>query len=390
MISVLLQTSANVCEFGGLNTNNWIGISATIIMVSLLIASFIYVASGFVSRKDTEKIRGYVRFEYVQAVLSAAIIVALLVLSSFSCNISASLTTPSQNAFSFAQHYVGDLLFIKGVGLETSLYATGIQFGIYSGVVSEGFEKLTSYLPTLPPLRVGSLNFTMEPPNDFGALYENYASVLIDVYIPLLIASFAMLLIQFLLIPIVSGSVLTVVIPVAIIMRSLSFTGPKLREAANTFIAIGVAFYFIYPMTFIMDQQIVNWMYCSQTIPNCGNPYPQYIAPYELNTINPSTLFASQNPSSDPLNIGILFYQTPLSQLWNSVYSGSGGLQANPFIAIFYAPGVVVNLASQVSEYLFQAIVLMALNMAITIGFAIGLWKGISGGLNFLGGEHFF
>src|SRR5690348_6475722 len=252
MLPILLQAASSTCSFGGINSNDWVGICAAIILASLMFASLAYVISGFLPRKEGDKIKGYVRFEYVQAGLGAIIVIALIMLSSATCSISANLTSPSQDPFSFAQHYVGSLLFEKGIGLETSFYSTSIQFAVWSGVVGAGIDQLYSYFPKLTRQTViGGFTIQQSPPSDFGSLYDNYAAVIVDFFIPILIVSFAMLLINFITLPVISGVSLTVVIPIALIMRSLSFTGPRLREAANSFIAIAVAFYFIYPMTFV-------------------------------------------------------------------------------------------------------------------------------------------
>ncbi|HVA83248.1 MAG TPA: hypothetical protein VNF06_03730 [Candidatus Aquilonibacter sp.] len=392
MLTTLFQIASSACAFGGLNANDWVGICAAIIMVSLIVSSLVYLISGFLPKKEGDKVKGYVRFEFVQAGLSGIIVIALIMLASATCNISANLTTPSQDPFSFSQHYVGSLLFEKGIGLETSMYSTSIQFAVWSGVAGLGIDQLYSYFPSLTKqTKIGGFQFSLSPPSDFGSLYDNYAAVIVDFFIPILIVSFAMLLIQFITLPVISAVSLTVVVPIALIMRSLSFTGPRLREAANSFIAIAIAFYFIYPMTFVMDQGIVNWMYCTQDPSSTcnGNPYPQYIAPYMLNNVQQSSFFASQTPTTGFLPIS--FYQTAITQLGcNVIYCNSGNPFSNPFTLIFYAPAIVIGLAEQLAQYLFQATVLIALNIAITIGVAYGLWKGLTGGLSFLGGEGFF
>ncbi|MDE1845681.1 MAG: hypothetical protein KGH53_00130 [Candidatus Micrarchaeota archaeon] len=392
MFPILLQAVSSTCAFGGINANDWVGICAAIIMTSLIVASFVYLVSGFLPRKEGDKIKGYVRFEYVQAGLSALLVMVLILIASATCNIGASLTTPSQDPFSFSQHYVGSLLFEKGIGLETSMYSTSIQFAVWSGVLGGGIDQLYSYFPKLTrETTIGGFEVTLKPPSDFASLYENYAAVIVDFFIPILIVSFAMLLIQFVTLPVISAVSLTVVIPVALIMRSLSFSGPRLREAANSFIAIAIAFYFIYPMTFIMDQGIVNWLYCTQDPSSTciGNPYPQFIAKYTLNNVQQSSLFATPTASTGFLPFS--FYQTAITQLGCSViYCNSGNAFSNPFTLILYAPSIVIDLAQQLSQYLFEATVLIALNIAITIGLAYGLWKGLTGGLSFLGTEGLF
>jgi len=393
MQNLLFQTAASAvsssCAFGGLNSNNWVGISALVILLSLTIAGLVYLLANFAPTRERERLRGYVRFEFGQAIISMIIIVAILGIATTACNVSLQLTQPSQDSFSFAQHYVGNLLFVKGIGLITTIYSTSIAFTVYSGVLT----GLAEALPDLPLFNAkgngGATGFSgsVGAP-DFNSLYKNYATVLTDVFVPLVILSFSMLFLQFLALPLIQAAALTVVLPVALIMRSISFSGPRLKQAANEFIAIAIAFYFVFPMTFVMDAQIMNWMYCAPGAATCANPYPQYAGSYTLSTISPSSLFGSA-PSPDfgfggaqlPLN----FYSSAAGQFFNNFLSAK-----DPLTAVFAAPSIVTAVGMQVAGYMFQTTVLIALDLAITIGLAAGLAKGIGQALNFLGSESIF
>ncbi|MGI0141308.1 MAG: hypothetical protein ACREBF_01505 [Candidatus Micrarchaeales archaeon] len=409
MIQTLLLQVSNACAFGGLNTNNWIGISGLVILLSLSVAGLVYLISNFLGRRETEKLRGYVRFELGQIVVSSLIIVVLLAFAATTCSIGTQISQPPLPPFTAAQNYVGNLLFVQGIRLETSLYSTSIQFAIYGdtldaisgpaltavqgaaqGAIQGIISKLN--LPSLPAGIGVDVGFTN--PN-FGTIFSNYAAVLTDIYIPLIILSFAMLFVQFILLPLISAGALTVVVPVALIMRSLSFSGPRLRETANAFLAIAIAFYFIFPMTFVMDQLILNWMYsvpspllCSDVsnLATCNfNPYPQYISNYQTTSLSPSTLF--QGSGTMPgFSLPYDFYYTAGSQLFGSITSSTN----NPFAAILYAPDTVVALGTQVSNYVFESTVLIALDLAITVGIAVGLVKGLNSAFSFLGAESIF
>jgi len=393
MQNLLFQTASvvsNSCTFGGLNTNDWVGISALVILLSLTISGLVYLIANFMAGREGAKMKGYVKYEFGQAIISMVIIVIILGIASTACSVSLQFTNPSQDSFSFAQHYVGGLLFVSGIGLMNNIYSTSIAFTIYSGVLT-GLATALPDLPLNPILKLGKdspFQASVGAP-DLSSVYKNYATVLTDVYIPLIILSFSMLFLQFLTLPLIQATALTVVLPIALIMRSLSFTGPRLKQAANEFLAIAIAFYFIFPMTFIMDAQIINWMYCTpaQTT-TCSNPYPQYSGSYVVPGLTQSSLFGSTPDKGFGIfgtQLPSQFYGSAGSQFINTVLSAK-----DPLTSIFAAPAIVVEVGMQVAGYMFQTTVLIALNLAITIGLAAGLSKGIGQALNFLGSESIF
>ena len=380
-----IMLATNTCSLGGLNSYNWIGVNSIVIMLSLSIASLAYVIANLVGTQDANKIKGYIRYEYVQAVIAIAIIVIVLAISSTVCNLSVSLTPNGQAPFAFAQNYVGTLLFVHGTGLITQMYAASVQYTVFGNVIdffsSEVASSLQKALVTLPSF--AGVSITLSPGGAFASTFNSYASILTDEYTPLVIATFGMLFIQYIILPLISGSALVIVLPIALIMRSLSFTGPRLRNTADSFIAIALAFYFIFPLTFVMDQGIMNWLYCANGATGTCNPYAAYAGAYTSPTISESSLFAN-NPTPLPswLDLPSTFYQGTFSSLFFDSQTGN----SNPITSVIYAPTAIVGFADEVSQYIFQGIVLMALNTAITIVFAIGLTKGLSESLNFLGG----
>ncbi|MDE1827829.1 MAG: hypothetical protein KGH65_01575 [Candidatus Micrarchaeota archaeon] len=393
MQNLLFQASSAVsssCTFGGINSNDWIGISALVILLSLTIAGLVYLIANFAGGRERERIRGFVRFELGQAIISMLIIVIIMGIATTACNVSLQLTQPSQDSFSFAQHYVGGLLFVNGIGLMNSIYSTSIAFTIYSGVLTGLSEALPDLPlnPLIPGLKNSKIFAASVGAPDFSSIYKNYATVLTDVFIPLVVLSFSMLFLQFLALPLIQAAALTVVLPVALIMRSLSFTGPRLRQAANEFLAIALAFYFIFPMTFVMDAQIINWMYCTPSQASCANPYPQYSGSYNVPGLTQSSLFGSA-PQPDfgfgGVQLPTNFYGSAVGEFFSTFLKSS-----DPLTAIFAAPAIVTNVGMQVAGYIFQTTVLIALDLAITIGLAAGLAKGISAALNFLGSESLF
>ena len=403
MQMMLLQTATSACTFGGLNSNDWIGICVLVIVMSFMISAVIYVLANLLPKRDSEKIRNYIKFEYAQLVVGIGIIIVLLGVSAAACNITAAMTGTGQSPFGYAQNYVGGLLFQQGQTLMSSMFGDTIQMTLES-TISEGIINATiqelgsiSQLSKLGVgkngaalnLGIGGVTVNILTP-DFKELFEAYVSVIVDFYMPILIGCMIMLFVVYISLPIVSAGALAVVVPIAILLRSVSFTGPRLREAANGFLAIAVALYFVYPATFVMDSQITGWLYCTMPNQPC-NPYPQFLPIYHLNDAVPIGLFASK---SVPINIAGASYSLPLEYWGSSTYqffasttSPNTGLNPlDPRNVLFLGPNIITKDGVEMAEYLLDGVVLMALNLVVTMGLAYGLWKAFTGGLNFMGG----
>ncbi|MDE1762328.1 MAG: hypothetical protein KGH59_04175 [Candidatus Micrarchaeota archaeon] len=385
MLPIMLVS--NTCALGGLNTNNWVGVNLLVIMLALTIASVAYILTGlFLTTQQAARVRGYIRFEYVQAMIGVSVIIAVLALSSIICNVGSQLTPQGQSPFAFAQTYVGNLLFVQGTGLVTQMYTASVQYTVYANVMdffaSSAIGTVNSIFGSFFPNLNLPAKIEFVPGQAFTSTFNTYSSILTDRYTPLVIATFAMLFLQYLLIPIIQGGALVVVLPLALLMRSMSFVGPRLRDTADQFIAISIALYFIFPLTFVMDQQILNWTFCINGVKVC-NPYIAYAGAYTVPTATQSGIFTS-NPVALPswLNLPGAFYS---SAFGNSFFNTNSGA-SNPLQAILSAPNDVMAFGASVAQYLFEGIVLIALNMAITITFAVGLARGISSALAFVGG----
>jgi len=362
MISFLLDF--NTCAFagGGVDANNWIGINMLVVLLFFTIAALIYALSNLLPPSPREKLKTTSKFEIMQMILSIFIIIILVEVASLSCNFTNSIT--GMDPFEAAQIYIGKLLFVDGINLATHIYSTSIEFMIGSEI----FNILVSPI-SIPLVQSSVVTLTAGIAPSFGSVYNTYADIIVG-YNALVILTFGMLFLNFLMLFIVKATMLTVVLPVAIAMRTLSFLGPRLRESANSFLALAIAFYFIYPLTFVMDSYIVNWTYCIGAQTTCNPYYSSYPIKYTASSIPASSLFAI-NPTiyhlfGFPVTLPLNFYPSVLSGV--------------PFQDILLAPASTGVIAQQVSDFVFQGIFLMALNISITVAFAISLTKALNAG----------
>lgn len=378
IVLALPTTYTGLCSFAMLDRNDWIGINALVVLAFIIFSSAIYAISGLLPTVNREKLRGLVKYEAVEGVISILIIASLLAFSSVACNVGAALSqqgTGYQDPFQFAHYYIGNLLFAKGVTLTTNLYSVGTLFLIDGNVMQYLLATVANKFSQFSALG-GTFRMTVSSPDEVSYIFFEYSSIMNTLFAILIVVTFGLLFVMFLIFPIIESVSLTIVLPLAIIMRSLSFTGPRLRDAANTVIALAIAFYFILPLTIAMDNYITNWMYCAKKGSAC-NPYVQYLAGYKLNTLPIASLFTAQGTSpllkdAPPL---------PLNYWALSTTTGNGGILntlKTLAVTMVNAPATVDNFANETAQYLFEGIVLIALDMAITIGFAQGLTKGLN------------
>ncbi|MGC8586929.1 MAG: hypothetical protein ACP5K9_01410 [Candidatus Micrarchaeia archaeon] len=398
MLETLLMQTLPGCTYGGINQNNWININIIVIIASLSIAAFFYALSNLFPTRTREKARGVVRFEFFQGMISTFIIVILVGSAQLSCSLSQSIAGPISTSefgqtyngqiFQYDQFYVGNLLFNKGVGLMTNIYSAAIGFFIAAEVIHT-LGLVGSILPYpvvgdpnaadgifTPIFESENIEVSLGPSPDLGSIYDSYSLMLTDVLSALVVVTFGLLFFIYLMLPFISAIALTVVLPVALIMRSLSFAGPKLREAANSFLALSVGFYFVFPIMLMFNSYAMGWTFCTFGVSPC-NPYSQYIS-YNIAKLPLSSIFTSRSTNIDA---GPLDFTLPVS-FFSSAFS--------EYINPFNAPGAMVTIASQVGEYMFEGIFLVAIAVAITVAFSIGLAKALNSGMNFVAGGSFW
>jgi|GEM_PF-948919 hypothetical protein len=388
MLNLLLATSTafmNQCQYNisFLNYDGWINITALVVLITLFVSAMVYAFSGILPGNTRERVRGVVKYEYIQGVFSVILIVILFAMSLTACDMaglltqSATASTAYQDPFQFANGYVGTLLFVKGIALTTGMFQAGVTLVIDSFFVNYVLSLAGSFTNAATPI-LGKIGGTTTPAiansDQPAAIIYDYSSVLNYLLEPIVVVVFGLLFVVFLALPAIETLALTLVIPVAIVMRSLAFTGPRLREASNALIALSIAFYFVFPLTLAMNFYVVNWTYCNG-VTNC-NPYSSYLGPYTVNSLALSQLFTNSEVQNLPGFSGLSLPEN----FYAAVIQSHGGFSAaarQVVTGFTKIPEVINDYVESTAQYLFQALFLIGLDVAITIGFAVGLHKGL-------------
>ncbi len=400
IFATTVSVASQTCALGGgsgLFQQQWVGISAVIVLAALVLSAAIYALGNALASSFREKLKQLAKAEAVQALLGLVIIFVLIAFSEITCTIGSSMsqqiTGSTLAPFAFAQFYIGNLLFTNGFGLVGAMYSTSIQYTtvglfvkFFSDTLVSPFSSAVTTLPALIPglsqlgTLGGMLGFTVVPSENLANLYNSYASILSGAYTDLVIISFASLLIVFLMLPLVQYASLTVIVPLSIAMRLLPFMGPKLRDTSDTLLAIAIAFYFILPLTIVLDSYIVSWTYCIPPMTFASgscNPYVGYLGQYTENTVLINSFLQSGTNTISNGFIGGGGWST-----FTNIFTGSqillSGFNFQNLMQIIYAPGVVANYTNQVAQYVFQSTILIALDYVITLGFAVALMKSIA------------
>ncbi len=371
---------ASTCAYGGGNASyvtSFLGVNYLIIAVGFAVLAMVYMASKLL---PGEKWRGLsmatIKSEMTQLVISVLIIAILFASANIACNIS---TTMSRNLiptvglpsnlspFGFADYYIGNLALNTGLGLLSNIYTLSITYSIDARL----FTILSTYMSNeLSLIPNGPLTINIESGYDAGMIYGTTADTYIVILAPLVILTIGMLFIQYIALPMIQYLAFVVVLPVAIILRSLSFTGANLRNTANAVLAIAIAAYLIYPLTISFDSFAVSWIF-STSNPEYGCTNCLSSA-YQLQAL-PSSFFSGSN------SITVASYQLPTnlagSLVQSTLFSNLGSV---------YPPVMIAQseqLISEIGQFMFIAVVLFAVNIAITAGFAMGLTRALNSGV---------
>lgn len=378
------MTISTCALYGGATyTNSWLGINFLVILTTFMIIAIVYTISSLFPIVTREKLVSAVRAEITQGVLSIVILVLLLVFAYSVCNISASFSaslTPNHagmNPFQYADYYVGNLSLNTGLNLLTNIYSTSVSYAIEAQVLTSigaFFNSGLSFGLLIGSLRsiVGGLSAVS---NSFLSLgiaafvqLSTLFSTLSSVYLSLsavVTVAVGILFIQFLIIPVLQYTAFTIILPVAIAMRSLSFLGTSLRSASNSVLAIAIAAYLIYPVTIAFNGYAIGWIFSAQN-PSFVYLHQTYIVP----NIPVSQFFGT--PLSSSFGASVAKVE---SLVWSSF--GNSGVIIWPSTVLAQARTIV----NETAQFLFAAVVLMVIDIAITIGFAVGLTKALNGGV---------
>lgn len=384
LLTPILLTATAACSYGSqatsyVNANGWININLLVVLLVFMVGAIIYGVSGLLPHETREKMRGAARYEIVQGVISIFIILALIIFASLTCYTGAGLLpqytgTPTTSSslyyngpYQTAETYVSNLLFAKGLAIQVQLYSAGVSLAVEGETVDSLLALAQLIKVPKPPLTKGPITIQYEQDPMLSAVYVSYATVFTESFASLIIVSFGSLFLIFLMLFIIYSISLTVVVPIAIVMRSIPFAGPKLREAADSFMAIAIGFYFILPLMLVFNYYMVGWIYCSNGVnPPLCNPDTTYVGTYSIGNIPTSSLF-----SSSSVNVGGAIGSAP-TNVFGLV--GSSGVDLQNLIN---APSQAAAFAVEIGQYMFQATVLVAVDFAVALGFAMGLTKGL-------------
>ncbi len=403
-------------------------INLLVLLITFGAIAVLYLFSRSLSANPKARLLGIVKIETSQAVLSAIILFMLIASTSLACYFVASLGAdlasvpnavtlytaipcptnvimlPASDPFTYAENYVGFMALDRGPYLATEIYGDSYNYAIQSGEWPVVGSIMTSILAEVPGL---SGNFTMGPPTsnfradyslpigvDLSTPFYILSSVYVDFFIPVLLVGISLMFLQYLVLIIVQNSAFVILLPAAFILRSFAFTGPGIRSSANALLSLSIAGYLIYPLTIAFDYYAVTWMFTACPVDKFGNPMPNSgcnpAQPYLCGTYSYEDFSTAifQNIGSQPplsINLGVTTLQIPLLQVTADMINGVfTGLNAFPQLLGAGGSSAVQEtqtVLNSVAEYLFSAVFMFAIDMSITIGFAMGLARALDTGI---------
>ncbi len=399
-IQILLQTTTvpsvggaggylTYCTFADLDLNGWVQIVVFVMAINFAIASILYAMSGILPTAYREKIRAAVKYEAFQGFIGVIMLVILIASSAAVCNIGHLLVFSDtsqhyQNPIQYSEVYLSNLMFNTGLGLFSSIYSESILLTL-SGNIADTLEQLLQELTVIP-----TLHFSLG--TGLLGVYFGFGGALTSTFLALISVAFGVLFLVYLLLPFIQQLAFTIVLPIALIMRCIPFAGPNLRQTSDTFLGLAVGFYFIFPLMILFNNFVVTWIFTPCTgvgpSPALCNPYAQYNAPYGLANLPISTLFTTNPTTITKASNGFLGGISLPNSFLSSSYNGYGGFGSGVQIIIenlYRLPYIIIGFAQKTAVYLFESIFMIGLDIAITVGFAMGLSKGIASAGRMLG-----
>jgi hypothetical protein len=382
--------ATNTCILYG--ATSWAGISLLVILVSLMIVAVVYQFSGIFPNSTRAKIREASRSELTQAFLSVVIIVILAGVATTACSISTSVanslhaTSTTTNPFQYAEYYIGNLSTNTGLNLLTTIYSTSVSYSIEAQVLDSIGSLATANIKTfagpIGRLFYGAgtaskiVSFTIGKLSQLSTVFSLLSSTYLDVIAPLVTLAVGLLLIQFILLPIFQYTAFSVILPVAIGMRSLAFLGTNLRAAANAVLVIAIAAYIIYPLMIAFNGYAIGWIFSS------ANPSYQYVHTTYVVPNIPASNFFKLNATAYNGTFGTAFRL--MGPFITSAFAQSGGFIINPYTIMTQAQMII----NETAQFLFTAVIMIVIDLAVVIGFAVGLTKALNSGIE--GGGSFW
>ena len=370
------------CTYGyytGTNYINtcWLGINFTVIAISLVVIAAVYMVSRTFPGKRRTAIVEITKVEISQLAVSVIIIAVLIAVTASVQSIvqswSTSLTGSSLQPIQFAIYYIGNLGYQKGITLLQSLYQTSINLQIDSGI----FYFLSGFFGSSPSIiPKGFFRVIIEIGANMSIPLTYLSDLLVGLFSFIITVTTGMLFLQWILLPFIEATAFTIILPVGLIVRSISYIGTNqgLRTIANIFIAIAVAGYIVYPLTIAMDSYIVNWIYSPQDL---SLSYLNMVA----NTVTdplalPASGLSQATGNAGAGKIGGIFSTVSIGDFLKS--ADVGGLK---FLEPWAVPNAIYSILVEMTQFEFLGVILMALNFGITIAFAMSLAKALDKGI---------
>ncbi len=298
------------CDYG----TSWLGINGIVILISILIITLVYLLSRTLPSNTKAKITGITKTELTQIFISIFILALLFAVTSSLCSATSSISntiaqmtqtiktaaptfgycnngipcpalaqpviplSAQSDPFSYSESYIGQYAFNIGPLLGIQVDAYSYAFGLISLMWYTVYTQLSDVIPTfqIPPECADSVGqvtgvcFELPINADLGAPYSILTDAFIDAYAPLTTLGIAIMLVQYLILAMSQLAAFTVLLPVALVLRSLAFSGGTLRLAANSVLAASIALYIIYPVMIVFDSYAIAWMFTPCIPPATG------------------------------------------------------------------------------------------------------------------------
>jgi len=380
----------NTCLLYG--ATSWLGVNLLLITVTVLIAGAVFAAAAIFSVRFQQRIKEAAKSEITQAFISAVILGILIGVATTACTVTASisnsLTHTGMSPFAYAEYYIGNLSSNTGLNLLTTIYSTSVQFAVEAQVLTALGQVFNAagglFIPSaFKLLTSGNGIFTVAIAGEvhLDSLFINLSSWMLFLLAPFVTIAVGLLFLQFILLPVLQYTAFAIILPVAIGMRSLAFLGANLRYASNTMLAMAIAAYIIYPTMIAFNGYIVAWIFSAK------NPSYMYLqATYVIPNISPNQYFSTNGIETSYTGFWgtffktvfpVIFGSTSQTQFVTGAFSQAGGI-------ILWPPNVAMEiqmLINETAQFLFVGIILIVIDIAVTLGFAIGLQKALNGGI---------
>lgn len=388
----------NSCALYGANSTyigSWLYINVLVVILGISAVAMVYALSRLFPSRLQGRMLGVTRVEFTQLAISLGIIAVLLAFSVTACTMTQGMTSQyltssgsssvaNLDPFSYAEYYIGNLSLNTGIKLVTFLYAESIAYGIDAQVLSQISSDLNAtnhrYITNIGT-STSPVTVTVSIGDELGIPYSTLATFYVGIFSAFISVAVGMLFLQWLSLPVIEAVAFTVLLPVALILRSVAYAGGRagLRRSANAFLAIAIALYIIYPLTIALDTYIVHWIYtpCGAGVTTNCNPNYQYLGTaLTIGTI-PTTVFSTAASSATSSIKAIVQAPSSVTSLLGSILPTAIEAALEPTTV----PAQAQYIIDTGSQFLFVSIVLFAFNVAITMVFAQSLTLALDAGI---------